>query len=68
MNTKDTARLDMLKLEGMKTLLTNKNFACEITVAGLKMSISNNTEVIPVNDNEIKEIKKFLNNKTNNYE
>lgn len=68
MNTQDTARLDMLKLEAMKTLLTNKNFACEITVSGLKISVSNNTKVIPVIENEIKEIKKFLNNKTNTYE
>lgn len=68
MNIKDTARLDMLKLEAMKTLLTNKNFACEITVSGLKISVSNNTKVISVIDNEIKEIEKFLNNKPNSYE
>jgi hypothetical protein len=57
-----------LKLQAAKLLAKNNDFACEICIAGLKIGISLNERVIPILNQEIAEINKFLRGQKNTWE
>ncbi|MGX7686797.1 hypothetical protein ACWA1C_06495 [Flectobacillus roseus] len=58
----------MSKLLAMEQLLQNNDFACEITVCGLSVSICNNDWLLPVIVKEKRELDKFLVGEPNLYE
>lgn len=62
------AKREITKIEAMKILLGNNDFAAEIHVAGIVVGTSVNERILPVLDAELLEIKKFLNGEENNWE
>jgi len=62
------AKIDLTELEAMKVLASNNNLACEIHIAGMTTGISENKKIIPILNNEIKEVQKFLDGKPNKWE
>ena len=58
----------LIKTEAAILLASNNWIACEIHIAGLKIGICNNTEIIPALEAHKKEIQKFLNGEPNMYE
>jgi len=61
------AKAELTELAAMKLLLGNNDLACEIHIAGMRRSISDNKKVLPILNNEIKEIQKFLDGKPNKW-
>lgn len=56
------------KYKAILKLLKNNDFACEISISGVKIGICDNSELIPVIKSNIKEVNKFLKGKSNKWE
>jgi len=62
------AKATLIKCRAIKELLNDNDFACMIEIAGMSLGICDNEKMIPVIDNEIEEIQKFLEGKPNKWE
>lgn len=64
---RSAAEADLIQLKAVKLLLSNNDLAAEIHIAGMKVGVCMNKRLIPVINNEIKEIENYLARKDNNY-
>lgn len=62
------AKVQITKAEAIKVLLSNNDLAATIFISGMEMGVSSNKWLLPVIEEHIKEIKKFLNGESNLYE
>ncbi|CCH01231.1 hypothetical protein FAES_3222 [Fibrella aestuarina BUZ 2] len=64
----EEAVADLQTAERIKALLTDNSLACVITIGTEKIGLAQNAWLLPVMDQQINEIVKFLNNEPNEWE
>lgn len=62
------AETELTELEAMKVLLSNNSLAAVIHIGQMRIGICKNDWLIPVIDNQIAEINKFLQGESNDWE
>lgn len=61
------AKVTISKLKALITLAENNDLACTVSICGISISLSVNSTIVPVLEQEIVEINNFLEDKQSNY-
>lgn len=64
----ESAKAELVQWEAMKLLVKNNTIAAEIHVAGMSLGTCKNSSLLPVIQENIGEIKKYLKGLPNKYE
>lgn len=67
-STEAEAKRELVSLQAAKLFATNNDFGCEIHIAGVKIGVSENTRILPIIEQEMEEISKFLKGQPNTWE
>lgn len=62
------AKQFLCQLKASKILLENNDFACMIKISGLEFGLCNNAKLIPIIDDNIEQVEKFLKGEPNEFE
>jgi hypothetical protein len=64
----ESAETELIEHKAVLTLLKSDSLACEIHIAGMRIGVINNADVVPVIKKNMKEINKYLAGLENDYE
>jgi hypothetical protein len=65
---KASALSELTQWKAIKVLIENNDLGCEIHIAGMHLGIVDNSKLLPVVNQNITEIKKYLKGQTNLWE